>query len=86
MSDIEWVDEPPFGKGNWNRLRREEARKFADELKRNPGKWAVYPWASTSEAARATASRISNGRTATFAHGFQAISKGEVVYVCYQEE
>lgn len=86
MSGIEFVDEPPPSRGRWDGARRREMQKFAAELKENPGRWAIYPWPTGKEAARAMASRISNGHIATFAKGFSAVSRGDVVYVSYEEE
>lgn len=81
---IEWVDEPPRGRGNWDNQRRDETRQFAAELKRHPGRWAAWPFETTALAARAMATRISQGRTATFAEGFRAVSRGDRVYVQYE--
>lgn len=78
MSDgIEWVDEPPFA------VHRKAQAEFAKKLRAYPGRWAIYPMASSKESARAAASRISRGRIAAFAEGFEAVTRRGVVYVRY---
>lgn len=84
--DIEFMDELPPQVGPWDGLHRRRVQQFADELRRNPGRWAVYPWTPNMEAARAMASRISRGKMAAFAENFQAVSRGGVVYVRYERE
>lgn len=84
MSNIEWVDKPPKGRTNWDSAHRAEVRKFAAELKRRPGQWAVYPWTKSQVSARAMASRISNGKISAFKHGFRGVCRGDVTYVRYE--
>ena len=86
MSDIEFMDELPPRAGNWDRLTRERVREFAEKLRQNPGRWAVYPFTPSSGASRAIASRISRGKVKTFAGNFQAVSRRGVVYVRYEGE
>ena len=86
MSEVEFIDEPPPSSGRWDRLRRDATIEFAETLRHNPGRWAIYPWSSTSEAARAVATRISNGKNKSFGDGFEATARGTTVYVRYQGE
>lgn len=80
--DIEFVDELPGGR--WNGMHLQRVRQFADRLRQNPGRWAVYPWASSSDAARAFASRVSRGKNKTFPEGFEAVTRNGRAYVRYE--
>jgi hypothetical protein len=82
MSEIEFVDEPP--RSTFDRDRRRKVLEFAAELRKNPGRWAIYPWPSSNEGARALAFRISHGCSVAFADGFNATARGTVTYVCYE--
>lgn len=85
MSGIEFVDELP-GSDRQSRVHRERMREFADELRKQPGRWAVVPWETTELSSRATASRISRGKVAAFGRGYEAVSTHGTVYVRYQGE
>ena len=89
MTGIEWAD-PPAAVGG--KLTRKEQRVFADELRGNPGRWAVYPTClgvtkfhlgngESSMAVRALASRINRGKQSAFGEGFEAVCRHGVVYV-----
>lgn len=82
---VEFVDElPEGGRRQWDAARRRVVRDFAAALKANPDRWAKYPIpAPSNNAARAMASRITNGRIAAFADGFQAVGRGDTTYVRY---
>ena len=83
IPDVEFVDAPPPTPGRWDATRRKEIQEFVGVLKQNPNRWAIYPWSTTKEAARAAASRISRGLSTTFGDEFSAVSRGNVVYVRY---
>lgn len=84
--NIDFVDELPPSEGSWDSLHRKKVQEFAAALKRRPGRWAVYPWVPTDTAGRALASRISRGKIATFADGFQAVSRRGTVYIRYTQK
>ena len=82
----EFVDElPPDDRrkpGGIN-ARTKRLRRFAAELKANPGKWAKYPEPLASHRSTQTrASQIRTGGGATFPRGeFEAAARGDVLYV-----
>ena len=78
MIDVRWAD-PPAAQGG--KLTRREQREFAEALRNRRDHWAVYPTSGSSVAIRALTSRISNGRQGAFGEGFEAVSRGGVVYV-----
>lgn len=70
-----------------------EQRKFADDLRENPGKWAIYPGNLNSERSQySTAGNIRRGLTKAFQPrgAFEARSRrkdGEIkIYVSYKGE
>lgn len=81
--NIEFVDELPPLSGHWDGLHRQEVKRFAEQVRQHPGRWAVYPWTPNEIAGRALASRISRGKISAFADGFQAVSRRGVVYIRY---
>lgn len=83
MSGIRWVSDLPPAGSNGDAQRRREAEQFAAELKDRPLQWAIYPFAQSYSAARATSSRINLGRISTFAKGYEAVQRGGSVYVRY---
>jgi hypothetical protein len=84
VSGIEFLDELPGKAAPNSRLHRKQLFEFAEAVKKEPGRWAIYPFPSTDLAARATASRISNGKIAAFKVGFEAVTRRGVVYVRYE--
>lgn len=79
---IEFVDELPATAPN-SRIHRNELKEFAGELKKQPGRWAIYPVATTYQSSRAFASRVGRGKVSSFGVGFEATSTMGVVYVRY---
>ncbi|GAB2648401.1 hypothetical protein ACWDYH_05580 [Nocardia goodfellowii] len=63
------------------RARERANREFAAELRRNPGRWAVYPWHTRSP--HSTKHRLRNGMSAAFGTGFESEVRGGTVYVRY---
>lgn len=84
VDDIEFVDELPPPAGPWDGMHRRQVQEWAERLKQNPGRWAIYPWTSTNVAGRALASRISRGKNQTFSEGFHAVFRRGMVYVRYE--
>jgi hypothetical protein len=82
----EFVAELPPSGGNWDATRQKQVEQFAADLKAHPGLWAVHPLPHTYQAARASASRISHGRTKAFARGYEAVTRNKVLYVRYAGE
>lgn len=76
---------PPATSG-WDGQRQKIVERFAADLRRHPGLWAKYPLPQTYIAARAAATRIRRGRVRAFAAGFEAVTRGEVLYVRYVGE
>ena len=83
---IEFLDEIPGDPAPNSRIHRKRMQEFIDAVRRHPGKWAVYPYPTTDMAARATASRISRGKIASFGTGFEAVSSHGRVYVRFLGE
>lgn len=84
MSDeVEFVDSVPGEVPPNSRIHRQRVREFAEQVKRNPGRWAVYPYPTTELGARAAASRISRGKVVGFGDGFEAVCQRGTVYVRY---
>ena len=79
---IEFVDELPVAAPN-SRVHRNGLKEFAGELKKQPGRWAIYPGTTTQLSSRAFASRVGRGKVASFGSGFEATSSLGVVYVRY---
>lgn len=77
----EFVDQPPTSMQS--RMHRARLKAFVEEVRKHPGKWAVYPYPSTNGSARAIASRISRGKLVVFGEGFEATSNHGTVYVRY---
>ncbi len=86
MSGVEFVDGLPGDTPMQSRVHRERIREFAAELRKQPGRWAIYPWTTTDSGSRATASRISRGKVVAFGDGFRAVSSHGTVYVQYREQ
>lgn len=84
MSEIEFVDQLPGQAAMQSRIHRKRMAEFAEAVKKQPGRWAIYPWPTTEGSARATASRISRGKVAAFGVGFEAVSSYGTVYVRWQ--
>lgn len=85
MTEFEFVDHLPPTNAPWDTHSRRVVERFAEELRANPGRWAVYPRTTvTGTAARALVSRINRGRVAAFAKGFAAVHRGGVVYVRFE--
>lgn len=70
----------------------EQLVNFADELRANPGVWAVHPDyeeeyknsdASRTNSASTTVANINNGRIVSLRDGFEARSTSGIVYVRY---
>lgn len=86
MSEIEFVDQLPGESAMHSRVHRRRMREFAEAVKKQPGRWAIYPWPTTESSARATASRISRGKVVAFGDGFESVSSHGTVYVRWQGE
>ncbi|MFD7843979.1 hypothetical protein ACFV4K_13735 [Nocardia sp. NPDC059764] len=63
------------------RARERANRQFAAELRRRPGRWAVYPWPTRHP--HSTKHRLRNGMSAAFGPGFEAEVREGVVYIRY---
>lgn len=86
MSDIEFVDQIPGEAAPNSLLNRQRLREFADAVRKQPGRWAIYPYPTTDLAARAAASRINRGKIAAFGDRFEAMCSHGVVYVRFLGE
>lgn len=67
-------------------MRQKETAEFVAELKAHPMLWAPYPWPQSYPAARSAASRIRRGLVNVFGTGFEAVTRGEKLYVRYTGE
>lgn len=76
---FEFVDEPPEPTRGRNPLYS----AFADALRENPGRWAVWPRSfKNRSSAGVTAGNIKRGRMANFPSGhFDALSRDGKLYV-----
>ena len=70
---LEWKDPPKAGR------ERADHRAIAAELRAHPGQWALIFTASSLNAARQHATRISNGLGSAYrpARWFEAVARGE---------
>lgn len=98
MTNVDWVDElpgepyeklSPQRKPYASREQSQDLHDHADQLKRNPMRWAVYPRPLKSAgSATRTASAIREGTFAAYSPklGFQAASRQGVCYVRYNPD
>ncbi|MDT9662677.1 hypothetical protein RTZ71_18380 [Rhodococcus qingshengii] len=66
------------------RARERENRQFAEELRRHPGRWAMYPWPTRYP--HSTKHRLRTGMAAAFGPGFESEVRAGVVYVRYNPQ
>lgn len=78
---VVFVDEVP---APVTRARERANREFADELRANPGRWAIYPWPTRYP--HSTKHRIRHGRAAAFGPGFEAEVRDGVVLVRFNPD
>lgn len=70
MSTMIWKDPPPAGDGRPST----KTQRFAQSLKRYPGRWALYKTCTTPSAAGACSARLKDE------YGLEACSRGREVY------
>ncbi|MET3956820.1 hypothetical protein ABIE52_003686 [Rhodococcus sp. OAS809] len=79
------ADPPPFNNGGGN--TRDEYAKFAEFLRSNPSRWALWPGnVSTSRKSNEVVASIRRGYFVAFREGFEAVSRDGRVYVRFTGE
>ena len=73
--DIVWEDPPPGNEGH----KRTYPRELPDLIKASPGRWAKLAKYKNPNSASATAARFK-------LQGFEAVSRGAVVYLRWPED